>query len=298
MFLRFSKMTLVGVFATSLCWGGNGVTMEGGGGIEQALLYSWTNLESLVAPCLADPVCFDNANGRRLLAEIASTHAQELSAGGLTFVEIPKSKDVFLTQDYIGAPIQINISALFAMGSGFAAVDALDLLLEALARHHPTLDATGFQLTRSGLISFWSSRIESSDLRRIGHGGVMLMTIADGPLHVLAGDGNGYQDVLQAIEAQLDCFGSGEPKLLALKNFYWLDAQQMDKSTIELPLFGRIRYACQSVDGSTRELSGEFKLSFSALVKLGTAEAFLAAPEKFELDVKIQAPLLWLFDIH
>lgn len=141
--------------------------MEGGGGIEQALLYSWANLESLVAPCLADPVCFDNANGRRLLAEVASTHARELSADRARVpFENPSSKDVFSHAGLHWSPIQINISALFARGPGFAAVDALDLLLEALARHHPTLDATGFQLTRSGLISFWSSRIESSDLRR------------------------------------------------------------------------------------------------------------------------------------
>ena len=275
---------------------GSGVSMDGGGGMEQILLYTWSNLETFTTPCLGSPQCYQTAEGRKVLEAISSTHQQELNNGGLKFVEQPGNLNIIQTQNQVGAPIQINLSVLYKKDLNLSLVEAMDFLLLGLEQHHP--NHPDFTQTRANLKTFWSSRSEAWDLRKIGRAEIILMSIQQDELELLASSGEAYKNILPALTSQLKCLKDETAKLLNLKRVYWLDPEAIAKSDVNLSMYGSLQYNCHKSDGTFRKVSGEFKINFLAIVKDATAEEFLKTPQKYSLQMYIEKPRLQLFNLH
>jgi hypothetical protein len=235
---------------------------------------------------LANPECFRNQPGRDLLAAISEAHSSERQK----FVENAQSDSFFETDVQIGSPIIMNLTALYKHSLSLTVVDALDLILQALEKHHADLSHPEFAATREGLMALWRSRIETADLRKLGHPEISVMMIqakAD-RVSLLAAGGNGYTNILPVVERALICQKNETPVFGILQNFYWLEPESIEAHTVNLSVYGGIRYTCRNKNGSDRELTGEFKLAFSTLVKNGGAD----------MTVDIKNPRLLLFDLH
>ncbi len=284
------NLTAILLLAFSLpAFPGNGSGIDGGGEREQVLLYAWQNLTDLTGPCLADADCFAGADGRKVLAAIDGAQVVE-RRNSLKFVEDKNSKDVFVTGPSVGSLVTINLAPLYQSSSTLSLSDAADLLLTALERHHADLATPAFAQTRAGLVRFWNSRIETADMRNLGHDEVSMMTIQHDLPVVLAGAGTGYVDISPLIEKQLTC--AKPARLRDVDHAYWLEPLSAGGHGLTLGVYGRLRYECNS-----KSMIGNFKLVFPAGVKNGTASEFLKNPGAFALDVTLK-PKLYLYDLH
>lgn len=264
---------------------------NGGGGVEQMLLYTWANLNDFLSPCLSAESCFRSGEGRSMLLAIQS--AQEIEKGKLPrLVILPEDPEVIHTGSTVGSPITLNLAPLYAREPSLSLGASLGLLLEALALHHPALATPRFASTLEGLRALWEARAEIRDLRKIGHAEISLMAVARENQSLLVGTGAAYVSISSALEKQIPC-GEVPASSAVFRNFFWGDPEAAGAQSILLPLFGRVSFRCGEA-----QLSGKFRLILPAEVLEGSGEEFLKNPGDFRLKVRAELPRLSLFDIH
>ncbi len=271
---------------------------NGAGGMEQILLYTWTNLSTFMAPCLADQHCFRTPEGERLMRVIQAVHAEELRHSKLVFVEERNSDQVIRTEPHVGAAIIINLFPLYKEGLSLSLIDSLPLILRALEQHHPESPAPAFAESLAGLKMLWDSRVENGDLRKIGHSEISVLSVNQVPPSLLFGNGKGYQNITERVQAQLGCFGKSHVQHSLLNNFSWLNPERRSLDGVTLTLFGQISYTCKPLRGVAQDYNAQFQIKFSAKVLKGTAANFLDNPGKFDLDIAVDRLQVDLFDVH
>jgi hypothetical protein len=290
---RYLFLFLIALHASSFpkfARGGDSVN-NGGGGVEQMLLYTWANLNDFLAPCLSAESCFRSGEGRAMLLAIQS--AQEIEKGKLPRLVIhPKDPQIIHTGSTVGSPITLNLAPLYAVEPSLSLGASLELLLEALALHHPALATPRFAHTLEGMRTLWEARAEMRDLRKIGHAEISLMAVARENQSLLVGTGAAYINISPALEKQIPC-GEGRVSNAVFRNFFWDEPEAAGAKSVLLPLFGRVAFRC----GET-QLSGRFRLIFPAEVLKGSAEEFLKKPGDFGLKLQAEQPRLSLYDIH
>lgn len=277
-------------FFPTLARGGDSVN-NGGGGVEQMLLYTWANLHDFLSPCLSAESCFRSGEGRAMLLAIHSAQESEKLKIPRLVID-PKDPEIIHTGSTVGSPITLNLAPLYAVEPSLTLGASLELLLEALALHHPALATPRFASTLEGLRALWETRAEIRDLRKIGHAEISLMAVARENQSLLVGNGTEYISISSALEKQIPC-GEGMVSDAVFRNFFWGEPESAGAQSILLPLFGRVSFRCGQA-----QLQGKFRLIFSAEVIKGSSDEFLKNPGAFSLKMHAEQLRLSLFDIH
>ncbi|MCO5142037.1 MAG: hypothetical protein M9962_02985 [Oligoflexia bacterium] len=264
---------------------------NGGGSIEQSLIYSWDHLETFLSPCIADQNCYKTNLGKTFLEKILNSHSKEKEKR-LKFLFNKDSEISFTTGTNIGAEITINTAPLYKNQLFLSLGSSADFLLKVLSHHHGSLGSEGLKQVQNSLDQFWSARIESADLRKIDHTEISAFVFLDKNDTFFLGTGEGFVDLSDKVRHQLSCFKNAQATLFSLTRFSWLKPEKLDENTLHLSLYGNISYSCEE-----KQYRGMFQLVFPAKVEKGSADDFLNHPSEYRLNIST-SPTLHLYDIH
>lgn len=265
---------------------------NGAGAHEQMLLYTWTKLPDLLAPCLAEPSCYESDSIRDFGQILLQSHATEVKDGGLLFAEQWSGAHGLIaeTETQVGDPLLFNQKEL-GKNPSFTFNEALNILILLLGHHHDSIDSKTVNSLAQNLSRFWNRHVEERSLKSLSHYEIaVLLVTAEGPSQqeVLIGDGLGFQKIDEIISSQLPC-----PKDFTLTNPHWLNPKKASNQKVILTFEAQLTLSCNG-----QILNGFLQVGLLAEVESGTADDFLHAPNQHTVrflngEIQVQT-----FDLH